>query len=404
MIANGIPEGSYVRSVREDPKRKGLLFAGTETGVYFSLDDGGHWQPLKLNLPTVPIHDLNVHGDDLVVATHGRSFWVLDDITPLRQIDTNSATGEMILYKPQTALRLHLPTDIDRRGPVGDNPPPGAIIDYYFKSAPKDEVKLEIFDANGKLVRSLSSKEKKEFEQPPEWPDQVKEVTTIPANAGMNRYAWNLRWEPPVKIPGAFYTDQGPQGPVAMPGEYTVKLTAGGQTLTQTLELIMDPRVKDATPEGLQKQFDLAVQVNDANNDLHKAVNHIRTMRAELKSLHGRFGNDSALKTLVEQADALDKKMAPVEEQLIQVNMKGSEANLAFPNMLNEQLDSLSAIVQAGDGTPTQQEYEVFKMLRGQLDQQLTAWKQIMSTDVPAFNELVKNSNVPALYLPPAGE
>ena len=404
MIANGIPEGSYVHSVREDPKRKGLLFAGTETGVYFSLDDGGHWQPLKLNLPTVPIHDLNVHGNDLVVATHGRSFWVLDDITPLRQIDANSANTEMVLYKPQTALRLHLPTDIERRGPVGDDPPPGAIIDYYFKTEPKDEVKLEIYDASGKLVRSLSSREKKEFEQPPEWPDQVKEVTTIPAGAGMNRYAWNLRWEPPVKIPGAFYSDQGPQGPIAMPGQYTVKLTAGGRSLTQPLEIVMDPRVKNVAQEDLQKQFELATQISSANNDLHKAVNQVRTMRAELKSLQARLGNDAALKALVEQADALDKKMAPVEEHLIQVNMKGSEANLAFPNMLNEQLDSLSAIVQAGDGAPTQQQEAVFKMLRGQLDEQLAAWKQIMSTDVPAFNELVKKSDVPVLYLPPVGE
>ncbi|HEX7289463.1 MAG TPA: glycosyl hydrolase, partial [Candidatus Angelobacter sp.] len=404
MIANGIPEGAYVRSVREDSKRKGMLFAGTETGVYFSLDDGGHWQPLKLNLPTVPIHDLTIHDDDLVVATHGRSFWVLDDITPLRQIEPGSAAADMILYKPQTALRLHLTTDIDRRGPVGDDPPLGAIIDYYFKVAPKDEVKLEILDAGGKPVRSLSSKEKREAEQPPEWPDQVKEVTTIPAAAGMNRYAWNLRWEMPAKIPGAFYSGQGPQGPIALPGQYTVKLTAGGQSQTQPMELVMDPRVKNVTPEQLQKQFDLAQQVNNANNDLHKAVNQIRTMRAELKSLHARFENDASLKALVEQADALDKKMAPVEEQLIQVNMKGSEANLAFPNMLNEQFDTFSAIVQAGDGAPTQQQYEVFKMLRGQLDQQLVAWKQIMATDVPAFNELIKKSNIPVLYLPPEGE
>jgi hypothetical protein len=135
---------------------------------------------------------------------------VLDDITPLRQIDP-AAKPETILYKPEAALRLHLPDSVERRGPLGDNPPPGAIIDYYFRTAPKDEVKLEIFDAGGKLVRSLSSKEKKGSEQPPEWPDQVKEVTTIPAAAGMNRYAWNLRWEPPVKIPGAFYSGIGPQ-------------------------------------------------------------------------------------------------------------------------------------------------------------------------------------------------
>jgi photosystem II stability/assembly factor-like uncharacterized protein len=405
LTAGGIPEGSYVRSVKEDPKRKGLLFAGTETGVYFSIDDGGHWQPLKLNLPTVPVHDVEVHGDDLVVATHGRAFWVLDNITALRQVETSSAASEAILFKPETAIRLHLPDAIERRGPVGDNPPPGAIIDYYFKTAPKDEVKLEILDGSGKVVRSLSSREKKEFEQPPEWPDQVKEVTTIPAGAGMNRYAWNLRWEPPVKIPGAFYTGQGPQGPIAMPGHYTIKLSVGSWSQTQPLELVIDPRVaKTVTQQALQQQFDLALQVRQANDDLHRAVNQVRTMRGELKNVQGRFAEDAKLKQVVAQADTLDKKMAPVEEALIQVNMKGSEANLAFPNMLNEQLDGLSSAVQAGDSAPSQQQQEVFKMLRSELDQQLTAWKQIMQNDVPAFNELVRNSNIPVLYLPPAGE
>jgi photosystem II stability/assembly factor-like uncharacterized protein len=403
LIANGIPEGSYVRSVREDPKHKGLLFAGTETGVFFSVDEGSHWQPLKLNLPAVPVHDLEVHDDDLIAATHGRSFWVLDDITPLRQIDA-AAKPEVILYKPEAALRLHLPDQVDRRGPVGDNPPPGAIIDYYFKTAPKDEVKLEIFDGSGKLVRSLSSKEKKEAEQPPEWPDQVKEITTIPAAAGMNRYAWNLRWEPPVKIPGAFYSGLGPQGPLVQPGTYSVKLTVGGQSQSQPLEVVLDPRVKNVTAEDLQKQFDLAMQVRNANTELHRAVNQIRQMRSEIKALRTRFDNDPGLKPLIAQADALDQKMTPVEEELIQVNMKGSEANLAFPNKLNEEFDSFSSSVTAGDSAPTQQQVQVFKMLRGELDRQLAAWKQIMSTDVPAFNQVIKNSNVPALYLPPAGE
>lgn len=404
LIVHGIPEGSYVRSVREDPKRKGLLFAGTETGVYFSIDDGANWQPLKLNLPTVPIHDLNIHGDDLVAATHGRSFWVLDDITPLRQIDANTTNAAMVFYKPQTMVRLHLPEAIERRGPVGDNPPPGAIFDYYFKTAPKDEVKLEIFDSAGKLVRSLSSREKKEAEQPPEWPDQIKEVTTIPAATGMNRYAWNLRWEPPVKIPGAFYSGNGPEGPLVLPGKYTVKLTVGGQSQSQPLEIIQDPRVKNVTQDDLQKQFDLLMQIRDANTDLHRSVNQIREFRGQLKSLQQRFSDDPNLKPLLAQAEALDKKMTPVEERLIQVNMKGSEANLAFPNMLNEQYDSFRSSVEAGDSAPTQQQYEVARMLRSQLDQQQAAWKQILSTDVPAFNELVRKSNVPTLYLPPSGE
>ena len=403
-IANGIPEGSYVRSVREDPKRKGLLFAGTETGAYFSLDDGANWQPLKLNLPTVPVHDLNIHGDDLIAATHGRAFWVLDDIIPLRQIDGNSTTAQMLLYQPQTVVRLHLPEAIERRGPVGDDPPLGAILDYYFKTAPQDEVKLEIFDSAGKLVRGLSSREKKEMEQPPEWPDQIKEVTTIPASAGMNRYAWNLRWEPPVKIPGAFYTGNGPEGPMALPGKYMVKLTTGSQSQSHPLEIVQDPRVKNVTQADLQKQFELLLQVRDANTDLHRSVNQVRELRGQLKALQQRFANDPRMKPVLEQAEALDKKMTPVEERLIQVNMKGSEGNLAFPNMLNEQYDSFRSSVEAGDNAPTQQQAEVARMLRGQLDQQLAAWKQILSADLPAFNALIKKSDMPALYLQPAEE
>ncbi|HET7207778.1 MAG TPA: hypothetical protein VFI95_14470 [Terriglobales bacterium] len=398
-VVSGIPDGSYVHAVREDPARPGLLFAGTETGVFFSSDDGENWQALKLNLPTVPVHDLNVHGDDLVAATHGRSFWVLDNITPLRQIDANSATSEMVLYKPEPAVRLHLPEAIERRGPVGDDPPLGAMIDYYFKTAPKDEVKLEIFDSKGKLVRSLSSREKKGFEQPPEWPDQVKEVTTIPAAAGMNRYAWNLRWEPPVKIPDAFYSDQGPQGPIALPGKYAVKLSVGSQSQTQPFEIVMDPRVKSVSAADLQKQFDLATQVRDANDELHRAVNQIRELRTELKALRPRLESNDKLKPFLEQVSLLDQKMTPVEEQLIQVNMKGSEANLAFPNMLNEQLDTFSYSIESADGAPTQQQYEVFQKLRARLDQQLTAWKQILSTDVPGFNTQIKEADIPALYL-----
>jgi photosystem II stability/assembly factor-like uncharacterized protein len=397
FIANGIPNGCYVRSVREDPKRKGLLFAGTETGVYFSLDDGANWQPLKLNLPTVPIHDLNIHRDDLIAATHGRSFWVLDDITPLRQLDSTSANADVFLFKPQVALRLHLPDAIERRGPLGDDPPLGAILNYYFKAAPKDEVRLEILDSDGKLVRTLSSRESKEELQPQEWPDLAKEVNTLPAAAGLNRYAWNLRWDSPLKIPGAFYVGLGPRGPIALPGKYTVKLTVGGHSQSQPLEIVMDPRVKNVAQEDLQKQFALAMQVRDANADLHRAVNQIRELRVGIKALRQRLENEARLKPLLDQADALDKKLSPVEEELIQVNMKGSEGNLAFPSMLNEQLDSFSSSVQAGDSAPAQQQFEVFKMLRARLDAQLGAWKQILASDVPALNDSIRKSDLPLL-------
>jgi photosystem II stability/assembly factor-like uncharacterized protein len=403
MVARGIPDGSYVRAVREDPVRKGLLFAGTETGAYVSFDDGDNWQPLKLNLPTVPIHDLAIHDTDLVAATHGRAFWVLDNITPLRQINAASTDAEMLLYRPETALRLHYPDAVERRGPVGDVRPAGVIIDYYLKAEPKDEVRLEILDSSGRLVRALSSRENKEFEQPPEWPDQIREVTTIPASAGMNRYAWNLRWESPVKIPGAFYVGTGPRGPLALPGKYTVKLTAGAHSQSQPLEIINDPRMKSLPPGDLQTQFDLLMQIRSSNTELHRAVNQIRDLRSEFKTLQQRLGNEARFKALLEKIQALDKKMTPVEEQLIQVDMKGSEANLAFPNMLNEAFDSFVSSVEAGDGVPAEQHYGIFKLLRGRLDDQLAIWKQMLSTDVPALNDLIRKSDVPVLRIPSGG-
>jgi hypothetical protein len=242
---------------------------------------------------------------------------------------------------------------------------------------------------------------KKEDEQPPEWPDQIREVTTIPAASGMNRYAWNLRWEPPVKIPGAFYTGNGPQGPLVLPGPYTIKLTADGLTMTQTLVVVMDPRIKSVSQPDLEKQFALAMQVRDANNELHRAVNEVRELRAQIKQLNSRFDSNSKMKSLLASADALDQKMKPVEEALIQVNMKGSEANLAFPNMLNEAFDSFRFTFDYADNAPSAQQYEVFNLLRGQLDRQLAAWKQIISFDVPAFNALMKQSDVPVLCLSP---
>ena len=395
-IANGIPEGAYVHSVREDPKRKGLLFAGTETGVYVSFNDGQNWQPLQLNLPTTPIHDLTVKNDDLVVATHGRSFWVLDDITPLRQITPELASSDAVLYQPEVAYRLHYPEQVDSRRPVGQDPPAGAIINYYFASEPKQEVKLEIYDAQGKLVRSLSSVEKKEDEQPPEWPDQVKEVTTIPVKAGMNRYAWDLRYEPPVKIPNSFYSDIGPIGPLVMPGSYEVKLIVNGKTITQRLEIKLDPRVK-VSPQDLEKQAELEMKVYESNSQLHTAVNQIREIHADLDRLEKRFGNDARLQPVVAAAKSLSNKMMGVEEGLIQVNMKGSEANLAFPNELNEKFDTFIRSVESADGAPTKQQYEVYNSLNGKLQELLASWHQVQSTDVQAFNSLIEKYQVPFL-------
>jgi len=332
------------------------------------------------------------------VATHGRSFWVLDNLTPLRQLSAQNPSSDMLLYQPQTAVRLHYPEEIDKRQPAGDNPPPGAMIDYYFKSAPKDEVTLDILDAQGKLVRHLSSKEKKENEQPPEWPDRVEVPKTIPANEGMNRFAWDLRYNEPIQVPGAFYAGNAPRGALALPGDYQVRLTANGKTQTAALHLVVDPRTKDHEGE-LPKQFELSTQVNARISELHQAVNEIREIKSQIKELHTKFGDDLKVKPALAAADAMEHKMSDVEQQLIQVNMKGSEGNLAFPNMLNEALDSFSHSVDAGDREPTKPQMDVFASLSGRLDEQLKKWNAIKKDDLPKVTELIKQADLPALII-----
>jgi len=247
-------------------------------------------------------------------------------------------------------------------------------------------------------VRHLSSKEKKENEQPPEWPDRVERVKTIPAKEGMNRFAWDLRYDDPIQIPGAFYSSTGSKGPLALPGDYQVKLTVDRKSQTAPLHLAIDPRTK-GQESALQKQFTLAVQVNDQMSQLHQAVNEISDLRSQIQDLHKRFGDDQRLKPALTAADDLDHKMSEVEGKLIQVNMKGSEANLAFPNMLNERFDTFSHLIDTSDTEPTKPQLEVFQTLSSQLEEQLEKWAQIKQEDVAKVSGLVREANLPALII-----
>ncbi|MGD0694191.1 MAG: glycosyl hydrolase [Terriglobia bacterium] len=399
-INEGLPAHIYTRAVCEDPKRKGLLFVGTETGVFVSFDDGAHWQPLQLNLPAAPVHDLIVKGDDLVVATHGRAFWILDDITPLRQFKPEIASEAVHLYEPEAAYRLRGEL-VARRGPVGENPPPGAIVDYYLKSAPaeKEEITLEILDSKGKTIRKYSNlKSKLADEAPPEWPDEEKPTDLIPAEAGLNRFNWDLRYEPPTRIPGAIFGDYKPAGPLALPGHYQVKLTVKGQSQTVPLEVKLDPRVK-ASEADLQKQFELEMKLRERVNDAHAAVNQMRDLRVQLQGLRQRLAHDPQAKAIVAAAEALDKKMTPVEEELTQPKIKSSEDSLNYPLKLDAKLIALAAVVESADTAPTKQSYELLDALSRQLDAQLARWKEIVSNDVAALDEMIRKKNIPVIIL-----
>jgi len=399
-ITAGIPDGAYVHAVRQDPKNKSVLYAGTELGVYVSFDDGAHWQSLQLDLPMTPVTDLTVKDDDLAVSTNGRSFWILDDISPLRELSAQLASQDVVLYTPGPTYRFNFPEQVNKRRPVGENPPNGMMVSYYLKSETKDEITLDILDSSGKPVRHYSSKPKNKSEQPPEWPDLEKPPELLSTHAGMNRFPWNLRYESPTEIPGAFYAGNGPEGPIVAPGKYTLKLTVEGKEHKATAEVKLDPRVQ-ASDSDLQKQLDLEMKVRDDIEALHTAVNQIRGVRSQLDLVKQRLEKEGDKgKPVVDSVDALLKKLEPVEQDLMQVNMKSSEGNLGFPNMLNEQYDSFRQTIEAADGSPTQQDYLVFDNLHGRLQAQLTGWKQIASADVPSVNELVRKVDVPLVEVP----
>ena len=394
-LVNGLPDGAYVHAVREDPQDKELLYAGTETGIFTSFDGGANWQPLQLNLPQTPIHDLAVKNNDLVVATHGRSFWILDDITPLRQL-SQAAKSDVYLYQPPAVFRTFYPEFFERHQPVGENPSPGAAISYYFKSAPKGEVKLQILDSQGNEVREFSSVEKKQPETPPEWPEMVALEEKIPVEPGMNRFTWDLRYDGPHKLPGEVLAEFRSRGPFAPPGTYQVRLLADGKTTTVPLELKMDPRVSVSLADA-QKEFDLELKMRELLSELHDTVREIRETRVQLRSMRDRLV-DARYKSINDTADTLDKKMTPIEDQLLQTNAKSSESTLNYPVLIDEQLHSLAASVEY-DGAPTEQQHAAFESLSQQAMPLIAQWKSMRTSDLVALNDMMQKENVPAIYL-----
>jgi photosystem II stability/assembly factor-like uncharacterized protein len=410
-ITMGIPENVYVHAVREDPKRKGLLYAGTETGVMVSFDDGEHWQSLQLNLPVSPVHDLTVKNDDLVVATHGRSFWVLDDITPLRELTPEVAAKSVYLFRPGLAYRTQISYRPAHGEPVGENPPTGATLYYYLKSAPQDhvEVKLEILDGQGRVVRGYSTKKQAsglpaEAQEEAEDTGEAATKAPIPVEAGLNRFNWDLRYEPATKISGysLWEYEEGTEGARALPGTYQVRLTAGGETLTAPLEVKLDPRVKTA-PEDLQKQFDLAMEISQKITRINTAVNQIRGLRTQLHALDVELTAITGSTAVVSAAKTLDKKLAAMEEKFINPKISASEDSVSYAIELDGKLAVLETVVESSDAAPTEGSRQAYADLSQKADEQLTAWNAIRTQDLTAFNQLAQRQKVQAIIVPVTG-
>jgi photosystem II stability/assembly factor-like uncharacterized protein len=406
-IVSGLPD-EPVNTVREDPAHKGLLFAGTERSVYVSWDDGDHWQSLQMNLPPTSIRDLVIHHDDVVVGTHGRSFWILDNITPLRQFNSEVANAPAHLFKPQLTYRVRRnnnpDTPLPPEEPAGQNPPDGAMIDYWLKAAPSGPVTLEIVDASsGKVVRHFSSADKpepvdpKELNVPMYW---VRPARTLSAAPGMHRFLWDLTYPAPDVLDHDYPisaichdTPRYPLGATVLPGEYKVVLSVNGKSFTQSFEIKMDPRVK-TSPEDLRRQFDLDRKIADALHHDFEALQQVRSLRAQLKAL---ANSPDAIK---KAAADLEAKAAPIEGQ---GGGYGSRY-LSTPagrslSRLNSGFNAVVSALDTADAAPTTQQVAMFGELNKALEEQLSAWAQLKSKDVPELNEQLKKAGQPVIDL-----
>jgi photosystem II stability/assembly factor-like uncharacterized protein len=406
-IVKGISEGGASNVVREDPMRKGLLFAGTEGSVYVSFNDGDDWQPLQLNLPHTSMRDLTIHGDDLIVGTHGRSFWILDNITPLRQLSGQVAKSLAYLFAPQEAIRLRWnrnpDTPLPPEVPAGKNPPDGAIIDYYLASTPAKPVTLEIFDEQNHLVRRYASTDKPEPMEkiaaahpiPMYW---VRPTQILSAETGMHRFVWDMHYAAPDSLGREFPisaivhdTPKYPLGAWALPGNYTVKLTIDGKSYSQPLVVKMDPRIKTSAAD-LRKQFEMQSGSVGGMNESYEALFQIKSVRVQLKERAAK----AAQGALADAISALDKQASELEGSA-QSSFFGLPPGAKQPenlSTLNQHFNGLLTVADSADAAPTTQATAVYKELEDALEKLTARWTKIRQQDIPALNAELKKAGI----------
>jgi len=397
-IANGIPAGQVVNAIREDSERKGLLFAGTEKGVYVSFDDGANWKSLRLNLPASSVRDLIIKNDDLIVATHGRGFWILDNITPLRQFNRNQR--EDLLFKPQTALRvranLNPDTPLPPDEPAGDNPPDGAMIDYFLLKEASGPVTIEIKDGKGQLVRKYSTADTpvepnpKRLRIPSYW---IRPLQSVSTKAGMHRFLWDLHYTP---IPGvepefpmqATYRNTPPTAtsPWAVPGNYTVSLTAGGKTFSQPLTVAMDPRVK-ASAADLQEQFDLSWKLYQLRLKLAPIGKKFDSIAEQLTKLRAKAA---------ERPDAA-QKLEVFAETLIKFGPPHPRPGAPPSLFVLESTRRLFNEIEGSDAAPTAVVKAAVADLDTKIGQVTDAWRQLLESGLPTLNQQLKQAGLPEI-------
>ena len=417
-IVDGIAAEDYTRVIREDPVRRGLLFAGTERRIYVSLNEGERWQSLEGNLPLVPIHDLVLKESDLVVATHGRSFWILDDLTPLREWTETIASAPAHLFSPRDTWRFKVYWGAHRGHPVippmpepryastsmslvtydriqaptgeptenfldaGKNPPVGAVINYFLNEDRQGEISLDILDSNDDVVRTFSSAS-----------EMTPRLTTM---AGINRIVWDLRYPGAAELSGAVFWFGSSYGPTAVPGTYKAVLKIGDHTMSESFRVQKDPRIP-ATIDDLQEQFVLHSQVRDKLSTIHESLARLRDIRQQVRVMARNSNDDDKAHPLSEAVDELLRDLDLVETELIQTGAKVGYDALRMPIKLNNRFAALIGVVGTSDSRPTAQMRDVFDELSAEADTQLERLGNLIQKDVPEFNNQAREVGLPAV-------
>ena len=388
-ITDGIEPGHFTRVVRADPKHAGLLYAGTEFGMYISFDDGANWKPFQLNLPIVPITDLTIKNDNLIAATQGRSFWLIDDLTPLHQLNESIAKSDFHLYKPMPSYRMN-GAQAGRRGQPkneGLNHPNGVMVHFFLKDTTKAVVALEILETNGTLIKKFSTK-----------PDKKAKDEDLKAKTGMNKFVWNMRYPNAEGFDGLIMWSGSLTGPKAIPGKYKARLTVNGTPVDTEFEILKDPRTS-STLNDIKAQFDFSIAVRNKLSETHLAIKKIRTAREQINRVTEPMKGKEDMKDVNELSKSILDDMKKIEEALYQTKNRSGQDPLNYPVRLNNKLAALNSEVDGGDYPPTQQVKTVHKEVVEKIDFQLDQLKKVMNEKVPKFNELIKQKQVNAVTI-----
>ncbi len=383
-ITSGIADDHFTRVVRVDPERQGLLYAGTESGMYISFDDGESWSNFMLNMPMVPITDLAIKNNNLIAATQGRSFWMIDDLTVLHQLSDKVATLNVHLFNPMPSYRMSGGGGFFTPRNAGKNHPGGVMV--YYNTTNLDDsskVALEFYESDGTLIRSYGNKSKKKGEK-------------LEVRKGSNMFVWNMRYPDAEGFDGIIMWAAGLTGPKAVPGMYKVKLIVDSEVSEADFEILKDPR-SETTVQDVQAQFDFLISIRNKLTETHTTIKEIRDVKSQIGTLNKKVSDDDTYKSIVEEGKRISKELSKIEESLYQVKNKSGQDPLNFPIRLNNKLAHLSSLNGRGNYPPTDQSIAVKNELTKQIDEQLAKYKSIMEKDVPAFNRQVSDKNVDAI-------